>query len=168
MAILETSPTNPLRIYLDTSVISHLFHDDSPDRMAETRELFDNAINIGVYDTYVSSVVIDELGRTRADHLRAQLLDVLTQYPINLLPDGNQEVARLAGVYTAQGIVPANNPEDALHLAYATVFELDVLVTWNYRHLARARTASLVRSINLAQGYPKLLLLLTPLEVLQP
>jgi predicted nucleic acid-binding protein len=159
---------NRLRLYLDTSVISHLFHEDAPERQADTRELFENAIAPSLHETFVSAVVIDELRRTRDEALRQRLLDVLVAYPILLLPDGGEEVGRLARAYMEHEIVPARNPEDALHVAYATHFELDVLVTWNYRHLARARTASLVASVNMVEGYPRPLQILTPLEVLKP
>lgn len=115
----------------------------------------------------MSVVVIDELRRTKGHALRQRLLDVLVAYPILMLPDGGEEVGHLARAYMAREIVPARNPEDALHVAHATIFELDVPVTWNYRHLARARTTSLVASANMAEGYPRPLQILTPLEVLQ-
>lgn len=77
-------------------------------------------------------------------------------------------MANLATRYIEHGIIPAMKAEDALHVAYATVFELDVLVTWNFRHLARARTEALIGSVNVVEGYSKPLRLLTPLEVLRP
>jgi hypothetical protein len=45
---------------------------------------------------------------------------------------------------------------------------MDILVTWNFRHLAKAKTASMVAGVNMLEGYSKQLRLLTPLEVLEP
>jgi hypothetical protein len=45
---------------------------------------------------------------------------------------------------------------------------MDILVTWNYRHLAKAKTATLIALVNSAEGYARPLRLLTPLEVLAP
>lgn len=157
-----------LRVYLDTSVISHLFHHDAPEWKAITTELFDSAIATGIHEAYISGVVIDELGRTRNTQLRGDFFRAIERYALSILPEGGDEVDRLASAYLLSGVVPAKYSEDALHIAYATVFELDVLVTWNFRHLARVRTMDLVATVNANEGYTHPLKLLTPLEVLAP
>jgi hypothetical protein len=35
-----------------------------------------------------------------------------------------------------QGIIPANAAEDGLHIAIATVHQVDYLLTWNCKHIA--------------------------------
>jgi predicted nucleic acid-binding protein len=156
------------RIYLDTSVISHLFHEDAPESQAATVELFENAIAPRVYDVFISGLVVDELRRTNDAERRKALLDVIPRYGLTLLPEGTEEIDRLAQCYMDHGIIPADKIEDALHVAYATVFEMDILVTWNYRHLAKVKTATLIALVNSAEGYARPLRLLTPLEVLAP
>jgi hypothetical protein len=64
-----------------------------------------------------------------------------------------------------KGIVTEKKENDALHVAIATVNELDVLVTWNYRHLANVRKAELFYGANLEKGYIKQIGLVTPMEV---
>lgn len=157
-----------LRIYLDTSVISHLFHDDAPESQAATIEFFERAVRPGVYDTFVSGIVLNELSRTKSPERREALLGVIGQGGISVLTEGTDEVDRLAEIYVRHGVIPPGKFEDALHLAYATFYEMDILVTWNYRHLARAKTATLVASLNTAEGYARPLRLLTPLELLEP
>lgn len=157
-----------LRIYLDTSVISHLFHDDAPEWKSVTGELFENTIAPRIHDAFVSALVLDEMARTRDQALRTDLLDVIRRFPIAVLPEGDSRVDDSADLYVRSGIFPANYAEDALHVAYATVFEMDVPVTWNYRHLARARTSDAVAGLNLLQGYTHPLKLPTPLEVAAP
>jgi hypothetical protein len=51
-----------LKLYLDTSVISHLDQKDAPDKMAETRLLW-NKIKAGVYDVVILDVDIRELNK---------------------------------------------------------------------------------------------------------
>ena len=49
-----------LRVYLDTSVISHLLQEDVPEKMADTRQLWEMFRN-GKYDVYLSTVTLEEL-----------------------------------------------------------------------------------------------------------
>ena len=42
----------------------------------------------------------------------------------------------LAVTLVQSGIVPSCEPEDALHVAIATVSKMHYLVTWNFAHLA--------------------------------
>lgn len=156
------------RIYLDTSVISHLFHDDAPQRRDETREFFEKVRAAEAFETYVSKVVLDELGKTRDAILRAKLLATMQEVQPIILPSDPPKVAELADAYQRAGIVPPRQREDSLHVAYATIFEMDYLVTWNYRHLARPRIEALIGSINLSEGYTKPLRLITPLQLVVP
>ncbi|MBI3988961.1 MAG: hypothetical protein HY347_05030 [candidate division NC10 bacterium] len=55
--------------------------------------------------------------------------------------------------------------EDAIHAAAATVYELDALVSWNYRHIVNLRRKELIHATNLRQGYMKPLEIITPMEV---
>ena len=44
----------------------------------------------------------------------------------------------MAKTLVGRGLLPARAGTDAMHLAIATVYDLDVLLTWNCRHLANA------------------------------
>ena len=48
-----------------------------------------------------------------------------------------EEAVMLAKKYIAEGILPENKLEDAVHAATATVFELDALISWNLKHPAQ-------------------------------
>lgn len=75
-----------LRIYLDTSVISHLFHDDAPERRADTEEFFENAVAQNAYDVFISLVVLEELTRTKNPVLRRLFLETVQRYGLESLP----------------------------------------------------------------------------------
>lgn len=49
-----------LKIYLDTSVISHLMQEDVPEKMADTRKLWE-MFQKGVYDVCLSTVTLQEI-----------------------------------------------------------------------------------------------------------
>ena len=61
--------------------------------------------------------------------------------------------------------IPAAQREDALHVAYATVHGLDILLSWNFKHLANVRREALIAAINQREGHGHTLRLLSPLEV---
>jgi hypothetical protein len=77
-----------------------------------------------------------------------------------------EECTRLAFRYIDAGIVPAKKREDALHVAIATVYNMDVLVSWNHKHMANLRKTEQYQGVNLMNGYPATPAILTPYEVL--
>jgi predicted nucleic acid-binding protein len=153
-----------LRIYLDTSVINFLFADDAPDFRRVTEDFF--AQHVSKYELFVSEVVRLEIARTPDAQRRQQLLDVLRHYPITMLANEAQdEVEELADVYLLRGVIPVAKREDALHVAYATVRQMDILLSWNFKHLANVRREALILAVNQAAGYRYPLRLLSPLAV---
>lgn len=55
--------------------------------------------------------------------------------------------------------------DDALHVAHATVAGLDIVLSWNMRHIARASRQKKIQAVNLLNGYDKPIALITPMEV---
>ncbi len=49
-----------LKVYLDTSVISHLLQEDAPEKMADTLKLWE-MFKDGKYDVYLSTVTLEEV-----------------------------------------------------------------------------------------------------------
>ena len=64
-----------------------------------------------------------------------------------------------------QKIVSEKYRDDALHIAIATVIEVDVLVSWNFRHIVNLNRIQQFNSVNLREGY-KILEIRSPEEVL--
>jgi hypothetical protein len=77
------------------------------------------------------------------------------------------EIKWLAEEYIKAGVVPAKKRDDALHVAIATVAGMDILVSWNHRHLANNRKSVLFNSVNRLAGQERVLLIHTPLELLR-
>jgi predicted nucleic acid-binding protein len=156
-----------LRIYLDTSIINFLFADDAPEKRDATIAFFTRYVTTGRYDVAVSPVVLGEIGRTPDSDQRARLLDKVEEYRLKAVPmEPRDEVTALADAYVAQRVIPEKKYEDALHVALCTVNEMDVLLSWNYEHLANVNKERRILAVNQANGYLYPLRITTPLEVM--
>ena len=74
------------------------------------------------------------------------------------------EAEELAASYIREGAIGANMRADALHIALAVVARVDVLVSWNFRHIVNLKRIRAYNAVNLKRGYP-LLEIRTPREV---
>jgi hypothetical protein len=154
-----------MRLYLDTSVINFLFVEDAPDFRAVTVDFFENYAEH--YDLFISDVVLLEMERDPDETHRKRLFAAVEKYGLVLLPDDEREtVIDLAGMYIERGAIPRNKEEDAQHVAYATVHEMDVLLSWNFKHLANVNREAKIAVLNMEAGYHYPLRLLSPLEVI--
>jgi predicted nucleic acid-binding protein len=152
------------KIYIDTSVINFLFAEDAPDFRRATLDFFE--YHAARYELFVSRVVIEEIEQTpNADH-RRRLLQVIDQYAIAEIrvPD-EQELGRLVKEYLNRGIFPPGKINDALHVAYAVAGGLDILISWNFKHLANLQKEARIVAANLELGYRYPLRIVSPLEV---
>ncbi len=77
----------------------------------------------------------------------------------------SQEASELAEMYLEKGVVTKKSRVDAQHIATATVYRVDVLVSWNFKHIVNLERIHGYNSVNLRLGYP-LLEIRTPTEVL--
>jgi len=139
-----------LRIYLDTSVISHL---DAPDALREqtdTRELW-KAVQNGEYDVFISPVVMIELDGC-AEPKRSELLRWLGDIDYTELTE-TEEVSELTSKYLKAGILPKKSDRDRQHIAYACVYNCDMVVSWNFKHLVNFKTITGIKSVNALAGY---------------
>lgn len=153
-----------LKIYLDTSVINFLFADDTPDFKKITEDFFKEYF--GRYDIFVSDIVLLEINKTVDQEQKSRLLSVIDDYPFKILEIANNEaIGYLSELYIKEGVIPQKKKEDALHIAVATVYEMDILLSWNFKHLANIKKQININAINEKEGYLKKLSLLSPLEV---
>ena len=156
-----------IKIYLDTSVINFLYYDLAPDYMDATIELFENFIKEQKYDTYISAYVLDEINATKDALKKEQLLYTFVKYPIKTIEITDiQELQTVADFYIQSKIIPEKKYLDALHIATAVVYEIDYLVSWNFRHLANLTKERMIHSANLQMGYTKEIRITTPLELI--
>ena len=125
------------RVYLETTIVSYLTSRPSRDLILAahqevTRQWWEHRRR--GFDLHVSQFVLNEAagGEPAAAKKRLALLKGLRQLPVT------DEVIELGQALVADGMLPPKAGIDALHIAVATVHEMDVLLTWNCRHLANA------------------------------
>ena len=73
---------------------------------------------------------------------------------VNGLPELaiTEEIEQIAVVYQARRLMPHVPVRDALHVAIASYYRMDFLLTWNCKHLANANKARHFRELNLEMG----------------
>ena len=117
----------------------------------------------GSHTLVLSAHTLREVGPA-PERVRRRILEVPRSNQV-LLPD-NQEAAELAEAYLRHGIVGPGSHADALPVDLATVGRVDVLVSWNFKHMVNLGRIRLFQAVNMEQGYP-ILDIRTPKEVLQ-
>ncbi len=77
----------------------------------------------------------------------------------------DEEFISLANTYLKEGVIAESSLSDARHIAIATVNRVDVLVSWNFKHIVNINRIHLLNSVNLKSGY-HILEIRSPKEVL--
>ncbi|MDR2731825.1 MAG: hypothetical protein LBB36_01240, partial [Fibromonadaceae bacterium] len=109
----------------------------------------------------ISSHVIAELENGAPEHIKENLKTITyEEYAVN------DEMLKLAEKYMEQKIVTENYYGDALHIAAATVLGVDVLISWNFKHIVNLNRIKLFNSVNLREGY-SILEIRTPREIVE-
>ncbi len=154
-------------IYLETTLFNYYYLTDTErgsDRDA-TVELF-KQVKTGKFKGYISQITLDELAACDDESKREKMLKLITLYGIIKLPqDDVKNYEILASEYISAGAIPEKKRGDALHIAAATLNNLDILVSWNCDHIVRYKTQQVVRKINLSKNY-KDISINTPEEVI--
>ena len=141
------------RIYIDTSVIGGYFDKEF---QVPTRRLFDE-VKKGEYKVVISNVTEGELLNAPAQ-VRTLLKDLNIDYESLVLSD---DVVHLALEYIRENVVGKTSYDDCLHIAIATVSRLDLLVSWNFKHIVNIKRIRGYNGINIKNGYP-------PIEIRSP
>ena len=109
----------------------------------------------------ISDLTIQEIAGAPAS-VRQHLEEIPTAHQIQICL--TEEAKELADAYLAHGVVGPGSLADALHVALATVSGVDVLVSWNFKHIVNFGRIRLFNAVNL-KGYG-LIEIRTPREVL--
>lgn len=151
-------------VYVETSIIGYLTARTSNNLIvmanAETTRRWWNNRRFQ-FQLYISQVVLDEVSRGDSE-IAERRLDLLREFP---LLDVNKSVQTLAEQYIRYSNLPLKAADDALHIATATVYSLDYLLTWNCKHIANAQIQKKLSQISLNSGY-ELPIICTPYELM--
>lgn len=144
-----------LKVYLDTSVISHLDQQDAPEKMADTRRFWEQ-VKLGEYDAVLSDITLAEIGDC-SEPKRGVLFEYLRQIPFTTI-ESNDVTAAIAERLIELGVLRRKSFDDCQHIAAAIVGGCDVIVSWNFKHIVNHKTMSGVKAVTALEGYNDLLI----------
>jgi predicted nucleic acid-binding protein len=137
------------KVYLETTMFNYFVEETKEDNPITVA--FFEAIRHGQYDGYTSTYAIEEM-ENATEPKRSNMLALIDKYQINVL-DASEEADRLASVYIQNGIIPEKKNLDAQHIAIATIHDIGIILSYNFRHINKLRTKTMVPAINQSEGY---------------
>jgi predicted nucleic acid-binding protein len=142
------------RIYVDTSIIGGYFDSEFA---ADTQALFKRLENNEIVFV-VSSVLDDEL-----EDAPQQVKELLNKYDDDCFEkvELTEESKMLANCYIAEKVVGKTSLEDCRHIAVATINKVDVLASWNFKHIVNLDRIKGYNAVNIKMGYE-------PIEIRNP
>jgi len=103
-----------------------------------------------LFSLHISELVVAEARRGDCE-TAGKRLDYLRGIPeLHVTPE-SRDVAK---ALVEQGALPQKAQTDALHIAVAAVHHMDLLLTWNCRHIDNPVTKPIVRSVCAVIGFP--------------
>jgi predicted nucleic acid-binding protein len=135
-------------VYLDSTIPSYLFdkRESLETYTAITKKWWEEESEN--YRVFVSGETVAET--SRGDHpYRGEIMSFVSQ--LELLPY-DEQLDQIVEVYIANHLMPRSSTGDSLHLAYASLYKIDFLLTWNCNHLANANKKQHIRVINTRLG----------------
>jgi len=142
-----------MRIYADTSVISGLF--DMEPRIKKASYDFFHKAGISKWVIYISDLVARELERTRNAPKRIKLINAVEEHNLQMLAV-TEEARVLAEIYLKERVIPVKYIADAIHIAVASIYNIPILVSWNFQHMVKYKTRKEVNFINRKNNYPQI------------
>lgn len=148
-----------LRIFVDTSVFGGCFDDEFE---TASKKFFDKVKN-GHFIVVVSETIIKELEKSPPE-----VKKIFASIPESKLEivSITTEIEKLRDAYIDHKIVSEKYFDDAEHIAVATVFNVDVIISWNFKHIVNFNRIKKYNGINLLFGYRELAIH-SPSEVIE-
>ncbi len=139
------------RVYIETTIPSYLmaWPSSNPIRAADqlqTREWWDNRSE---YELYGSQSLFDECAAGDPTAVAARL-EAIRDVPI-LVP--KPVMADLIAALLLEVPLPASAITDAIHIATAVVHRMDILLTWNCRHISNPVFRPRIEEICIRHGF---------------
>ena len=151
-------------VYVETSILGHLTARPTDNLIVAanvkiTQDWWDE--HRSSFTLYASEIV--EVEAAKGDPaIAVQRLNLLQ--PLMLL-ELTEEAFELSQAFLSQSNLPPKAANDALHMALATVYSLDYLLTWNCKHMANAQIQRKLTQISSNLGYT-LPVICTPYELI--
>ncbi len=153
-----------MQIYIESTIPSYVVARSARDllqaaRQQLTRDWWD--LKRMEHELFTSQVVLDEIAAGEAEMARRRL-ELMGG---TALIEMTEAAEKLAVSILSSGLLPASADGDAAHIALATIHGMDILLTWNCRHIANAAIQNRLRRLVEPVGYD-LPIICTPEELL--
>jgi hypothetical protein len=135
-----------LRIYADTSVFGGCFDEIFAE---DSRKLF-KEISAGRFLVVLSGTVLREL--QEAPEYVCKVLSDLPRERVEIV-ELSEEIEALRDAYLDAGVVGSASLLDAEHIASASVAAVDLIVSWNFKHIVHFEKIRGYHAVNLLRGY---------------
>ena len=134
------------RIYIDTSVVGGYFDEEFKEATIKLFERLDNNEII-----FIVSDLLDLELINAPQHVKEHLL----KYSAGKFQrvELTEEAVKLADTYIDEKVVSKTSLEDCRHIAMATIHKVDVLASWNFKHIVNLDRIKGYNSVNLRLGY---------------
>jgi len=141
-----------MRIYIESTIPSYVVARPARDllqaaRQQLTRDWWD--FKRTQHELFISQVVFDEIGAGETA-MAQQRLELVSVIP---LLQSTTEAEALTERIIKSGLLPQTADRDAAHIALATVYEMDILLSWNCRHIANGAIQGRLRILADQAGY---------------
>jgi hypothetical protein len=135
-----------LTLYIDTSIVGGYFDIDFE---KDTKLLFDSVLKKDFHIVY-SSVTEDEL-----IDAPKQVRNLLSKIPKECKTkiELSEEAVMLGDTYIKENVVGKTSREDCFHIALATIYKADILVSWNFKHIVNVLKIRGYNAVNIKLGY---------------
>jgi len=136
-------------LYLDSSIPSAYYGKTQPDRLKITQKWWEE--NIHCYKVFTSELAQKEIEALKQKERRELILCLISNFPKLKVTNTIRKIAR---EYVEEGIIPASAFNDALHLAIASIYRIQIFLTWNFAHIVNRQVERKLRAFNLVSGFP--------------
>lgn len=137
------------RFYIDTSVIGGVFDIEFKEHSTILMDLVKHGHVIAV----ISEVTESELMKARKE-----IRDYYTSLPKEFIEyvELTEDAVLLADSYIRDNVVGKTSRNDCLHIGIATISRVDILVSWNFKHIVNIYRIRGYNSVNIKLGFPAL------------
>ncbi len=151
-------------VYIETTIPSYYYSQRKAADLAVlsqwTRDWWDNERH--EFKLATSVAVIEELERGDHPLKKEKLALVISLKQLEITP----AILDTVEAYIAHKLMPNDPQGDALHLAIASHYKCDILLSWNCKHIVNYQKAGHLANVNRLLGLP-VPALLTPFDLLK-
>ena len=135
-----------MRIYIESTIPSYVVARPARDLLQAARQQTSRdwwELKRHQHELFTSQIVLNEIASGESE-MAKQRLATLASIPVLR---GNEEAENLTLQILGSGLLPAAADRDAGHSALATVYEMDIPLSWNCRHIANASIQARLRKL---------------------